>query len=265
MNRFVALCLLLCGTCWASDPSQYYNNEKLFHQTATLQDDFYKGEIQQLPYTFEEDEKKYGNSQPERSNRKVRRWAKRFEKDFSRWAYAGLENLIHFSYITLRKKGYRTYAEELKTEWHSIKYQFKAHLSYRGCRDIGDFDPMSQWLADWYDKIEGAIGKPLCDLLHISDIKTFNYCVPVVFDPCFPQWDKNDYIEHFATDNIYHGLSPVVLYWVSYGVCAGATWGLGAFTFCGPIASGLEYLYEYTIADDLGGKIYDMFCDERRL
>jgi len=193
---------------------------------------------------------------------KAQRIAKRLETRLAQTTFTALEGLLKFTYMTLRANGHWSLAYALQREWHyDQRHRFERYLYAQG-RVIGDYPPLSQWLADWYDKIEAALGKPMCDLLHISDIKSINHGIPVVFDPCFPQWTKQDFKEHFATDGIYHGLGSVVVYWVSYATCSFGSFGTGFFVFCAAFCNGVEYAFEYTIAGPLADKIYDLACGD---
>ena len=181
-----------------------------------------------------------------------------------------IKNLLNTAEKELTRKGHDDVASELRMEYGERFDGFLTRMVSDG-RNIGDHKPLWDWLGRAYAKIEGALGLTICQLLHLSDLKTINYGIPVVFHPCtFPmdhvQGDRIvEYRRHFsgkADGEIYDGLIPVISYWVAWGVCEGATWGTGWFIICSPIATLVEIAEERWITPKLSDKIYTRRCQQ---
>ncbi len=89
---------------------------------------------------------------------------------------------------------------------------------------LGDHAPLSLWLATFYDSMEKILGKPMMDKLYLSDVKVFNYAIPVVFQPSGDRrngdcWDAAEYKLHFVP------FSAATVYWLTRGVCYAVTTG----------------------------------------
>lgn len=166
-----------------------------------------------------------------------------------------LSNLIRTAAGELRKRGHSYQGNQMETEWFDT-YQYRL---LKG-RDIGDHGPLSQWLADKYNMLEFLLGVEVCKALHFSDLKTFNYCIPVVFNPCNPEWDKEEYKRHFSEGSVYYGLVPTVSYWVLYGACGAATMGTGFIYGCGLAGAISEKLVAMFVAPRLSDFIWDKAC-----
>ena len=152
-------------------------------------------------------------------------------------------------------------------------FEFKYQTEFSGYltkmvvsdRNIGDHKPLSTFLADYYNRLEFIIGVDMCKALHLSDIKTLNFCLPVVFKPCSFDMGtvtiarKDEYRKHFAQDDVYYGLVPVVVYWVIDVPCMMFTAGIGAL-FCGPIAGVAEYGMANFLAPKLSDSLFDSVC-----
>jgi hypothetical protein len=180
-----------------------------------------------------------------------------------------IEKLVKFAAGQMYKKGFKKEAEQIRDEYDK---QFAGYLTkmsrYSLFTNIGDHKPLSDWLATTYEKIESALGFTVCETLHLTDIKTLNYGLPIVFNPCdFDMGAITDarlveYRRHFSgkcDGEKYHGVAPVVTYWTAELICTIATWGSG-FLFCSPIAGGAEFIMQ-KVAPKLSDKIYDMACN----
>ena len=172
-------------------------------------------------------------------------------------ADASLDILFKVSIHQLKIKGHRGTAKEIETGWK--RYNGSVYRIVRnGARDIGDFEPLSQFIADAYDKIEAKLGAKLCYTLRISDIKTLNYTIPVVFNPCTVNIDE--YFMHFVHDANYRGFAPVVSYWGVMIGCLAATYGAGAIAVCSPIAMAVEYSMDKYVAPVMATRIHERKC-----
>jgi len=173
-----------------------------------------------------------------------------------------LSRLVKFAVFQLRRNGYDEDADELQNEY-SVYYEFAVRNFYLNVVpvDLGDHEPLSQWLADWYDKLEARLGPFIMELTHLDDIKVFNYAIPVVFHPTGwhgDSWDIDEYRLHFVP------LSGVVAYWTSWGVCVGATWGMGMITFiCTPVGMICEHLVVKYVAPPISDRVYCRFNECR--
>jgi hypothetical protein len=162
--------------------------------------------------------------------------------------------IIRTAGARLRDKGFVAEANTIESEWAFV------YMPIFTDRDIGDHKPLSDWLAKTYDAIEAKLGIQLCTLLHLSDLKTINFGIPVVFDPCNAEWDMVEYAKHFVGDEKYFGLAPVITYWCVSIACTAATWGAGIGWLCGPLGSGAELVMARFIAPKLSDRIYTAAC-----
>jgi len=166
-----------------------------------------------------------------------------------------LRAIIKIGTINLRKKGYYAEAYELETEWKQWDGKLPAMIFDK---NIGDFKPLSDWLALAYEILELKLGKDVCETLRLTDIKTINYCVVVVFKPCV--YGYSNFYDHFVTDHVYKGLAPVVSYWATVITCDIVSYGTGYFFICSPIGMLVERAMLNRISPWLAPKIYDRVC-----
>lgn len=157
-----------------------------------------------------------------------------------------LDAMVRFAAWKLNQKGHPKESKRLLSEWEG---RWSVVLL---SRDLGDHRPMSKWLADKYAMLEFTLGKDLCHMLRLDDIKTVNYALPVVFK-CVDNVDEREYSKHFIP------LCGVVAYWGSLAACTGLTFGTGFF-FCGPIAMSVEWLTENVFAPKINGSAWKRAC-----
>lgn len=165
--------------------------------------------------------------------------------------------IIEVAYRNLKRKGHAQTASKLRTEWKQHQGEI-VRIVRNPSRDIGSFKPLSDWLARAYETIEAKLGYEICRALRLSDLKTLNYAIPVVFAPC--KHGQNEFTMHFCHDAKYRGLAPVVTYWTVSITCSMATFGLGIFFVCSPIAMLTELVMDRKIAPWLAPKIYNAAC-----
>lgn len=170
--------------------------------------------------------------------------------------------------ILLRKAAYKLSVEGFQSNAENIYYDWTETYQYMlldSARDIGDHSPLSTWLALTYAVIEADLGVEVCKATHLSDIKTFNYAIPVVFKPCSFSMDmitiarNEEYKDHFAKGAIYEGLVPVLTYWAVELPCIVSTSGLASFV-CSPISSLAEKFMGNRIAPSLSDRIFHGLC-----
>jgi hypothetical protein len=174
-----------------------------------------------------------------------------------------LDRVVRLALSNAAASGDALWAAQRLAEWE-LRYQ--GWITRRlFTDDIGDHNPLSLWLANLYDHVEALLGVDLCRILHLSDIKTFNFCIPVVFRPCTFPMDavtgsrELEWIRHFDEGAIYYGLFPVVLYWIADIACSVGTYGGGAMWLCGPIAGFAEWLTG-TFSGGFGAFIFEQAC-----
>jgi hypothetical protein len=170
-----------------------------------------------------------------------------------------IDRIICTATKVLRAKGYDQEAEDLQKE-HSEGYQTAVSDLCAGVvrTGIGDHRPLSQWLAKVYDKLEAKLGTFIMEATRLRDIKIFNYCIPVCFNPKgdpkinpLISWGLDEYLVHFVA------LASVTAYWVTWAICVGLTWGMGAVSFlCNLPAMGIERLIATKVAPNWGKRVY---------
>lgn len=178
-----------------------------------------------------------------------------------------LNSLVNKAIHELHKKGEHDLAAKAEKEWNASFRGFLTNGMATSGRygDIGDHKPLIQWLADFYDKIEGVLGVDVCKMFRISDIKTFNFCIPVAFHPCtfdmgkIPGARKDEYRVHMQKGAVLNGLLPVTTYWACDIACVFGTSGIGVL-FCGPVAGIAEAIMAGPISARISDKIYDKAC-----
>ena len=158
-----------------------------------------------------------------------------------------LDAMVRFAAYKLKRSGNTTQADKLIKEWEN---QYSRYLE--NARDLGDHAPLSKWLADKISLLELILGTQLMKATRLYDLKVINYGLPMVFR-CLDHADEVEYGKHFIP------LTGVVIYWTSFFVCVGGTWGTG-FLFCGPLAMGAEFLTVNLIAPRLNHFCWNLAC-----
>lgn len=183
-----------------------------------------------------------------------------------------IQLIIMRGVAALRDQGFDNEASEIEVQYESYR-GYVTHMV--SGRHIGDHKPLLDFLAKVYDQIEAKLGVQVCKSLHISDIKTLNYCIPVVFHPCTFSLDglsvdrEAEYRRHFAMDDggsadpehSLYGLTSVIVYWVVEGICLTSTSGIGSI-LCGAGATLAEYFMGHTIAPNLSDKLFVRSCGQ---
>lgn len=212
--------------------------------------------------------------------------ARRIERDISRDLTRGqlpavaertdqvINTLITLAARQMERRGHEAEAAQLRFEFGEKYRGFLVKMMAaraRGERNIGDHKPLSDWLAKAYDKINAALGDTICGLLHLSDLKTLNFGIPVVFHPCdFPMDSvtgdrKTEYRRHFsgkADGEALDGFVPVVSYWLTWAICEAATWGGGWFIICSPLGTLVEVAEERWLTPKLSDAIFEKACGQ---
>lgn len=134
-----------------------------------------------------------------------------------------------------------------------------------GYMDIGDHPEqvLSTWLRDFYERLELILGVTICKATHLSDIKSINSTVKIVFKPCSFEMDLvsgeriDEYRRHFNAGEVYYGLVPVAVWWL-VDVPLLMT---PAAMFAGTIASAVQFGISKTVGPKLSDLVYTKSCD----
>lgn len=173
---------------------------------------------------------------------------------------AALDLLVERASKKLDEAGDSEYAYFKHTEW---KRQYSGTLTrLMNARDIGDHptQELSVWLEDFYEHLEFVLGIEVCKALHLSDIKTINCTVKIVFYPCSFLMDSvageriDEYRRNFAEGEVYYGLVPVLSFWaVEIAMMAGGI----PVPF---VAGGVEFMMGKFVAPKLSDAIFTRVC-----
>lgn len=203
----------------------------------------------------------YTVSQENEASGRLERLVRRFDEgglvEMAEETERDLDGLFWIAVRNLKRRGHYGLAREIESGWRKQKDTLFI-LALKSNRDIGDFKPLSQWLATAYDKIEAALGLEICRALRLSDIKTYNYTIPVVFRPC--SVNEMQYELHFIHDSKYRGFFPTTAYWATSITCSVATFGAGYFFICSPIAMLVELGADRWAAPWLAPRIWEAAC-----
>lgn len=175
----------------------------------------------------------------------------------------------------LWKNGFGDLAERLKFEWEGT---YKGSLLRYG--EVGDHQPLSDWVAVWYMLMEQVLGENVMEMSHLKDIWVLNFTIPVTFEPhadsvwCKEQLQAypedtcaDEYRRHFAgtkyygddpyaTAALHHGFSGVCTYWLVFAGCEAALWGTDFTLVCGLAGDGAEAVMEKWPAPKISVRIW---------
>ena len=156
-----------------------------------------------------------------------------------------LDALLSEAARVLAERGMVAESEQISHEWRGMRARLS--LLELGVLDLGDHDPLNEWLARTYAKLEGWAGTEILEFFRLDDIKILNYAIPVVFSPS--SWDAKEYKLHFVP------FSAVVTYWSSRLACALATSGTLSW-FCGSIAEVPRWAVKRWVGPWLSDKVH---------
>lgn len=174
-----------------------------------------------------------------------------------------VSTILYIAEHNLRIRGFEYEADEIGEG----RIQFEGFLvqSYLS-RDIGSFAPMSKFLDRVETMVEQKLGYKLTYALRITDLKTINYSIPVVFfSAC--KVGMYEYMAHFCGDihvnpksqHPYRGLFPTTSYWTMLVSCSLSTAGLLSFA-CSPVAAIGEWAIDGGFSPWLAPRLYQTFC-----
>ena len=169
-----------------------------------------------------------------------------------------LEAIIRSAAGHLRAKGYASEAVRIHEEYEASFKGSVLQMTRLSPMDIGDHRPLSIWLAAWYERLEDLLGPKVMEVSRLKDIKTFNFAIPVVFnptgDPLFPPvvpWGADEYRLHFVP------FAGAVSYWLTTVSCSAASWGMGWVTYvCSYAGWGVEYVVMKRFAPRWSDRVY---------
>jgi len=184
-------------------------------------------------------------------------------EEFAQYSNNTIDAIIQKSVRALKLKGSWKLALELEEGWSQFDGELvritKNPKNHSSIRAIGDFAPLNQWLSDAYEQIEADLGHAYCFSQRISDLKTINHGLVVVFEPCTYGYDE--FFKHFASDDPkYRSVLPVVSYWATVIGCYAGSYGTGVFMFCGAAGTLVESMVDEQFGPMIAPKIYEGAC-----
>jgi hypothetical protein len=182
------------------------------------------------------------------------------QRDLAMKVDRSIEQMVRLATHKLRQKGLKTEAREWENDY---RLHFEGRLTYMvtaraegRLRDIGDWAPMSQWLKEFYDRLESVLGEEIMAFTHLEDIKFINYCVPVVFNfESIPDdlISPAEYKKHFVV------LGGLTAFWTVSIACDIGTWGTGYWLICTPAGMLAKYATVNYIAPPMSPRWYQFF------
>jgi hypothetical protein len=168
------------------------------------------------------------------------------------------KNIVKLAVLILRRKGFTDKADEIEQEY-KVYNNFTYMYAIGAFNDIGDHPPMWEWLDRLEKDLRERLGDFIMKATRLEDLRTFNYGLPIVLQPAGDERTNpatvislDDYAQHFIP------FSGCLSYWTAWGICTGATWGIGAIVFiCSPIGMITERIVVTKIAPDLANNIWN--------
>jgi len=156
---------------------------------------------------------------------------------------------VKFGSHHLMRKGLKIGKIKLK-EWETNYSKVFLNVEI-GQMDLGDHEAIA-WLLDFYNILETNLGLVTLQRLHLDDMRTFAYAIPVVFSPARSDIDKPEYKLHFVP------FSKGTGYWLVLGGCSIYNWiGTPVTTLiCDPIAEAGRLAFGL-IGDPLSDAIWE--------
>ena len=181
--------------------------------------------------------------------------------EFADHSERALDAMIYIAKKNLRYYGFEFHANKIEREWESHKGSIMMLALNLGKenRPIGDYQPLSEWLAGVVDTLIEKLSWDVVHALRLTDISSLNYGLRYIFvQPCSNGLSEFNY--HFADDPKYRAVFPVVARWSASITCNLATFGAGIWWLCGPVSMLVEFGAS-KIAPGLGERIYGWACE----
>jgi hypothetical protein len=174
-------------------------------------------------------------------------------------AQSGLNVMVAEGVQELRDSGETKLADKYEGEWNK---QFSSYLlvtARLGILDLGDHDPLSAWLSNYYKVLFTKTNGAIRSIRLIEDINTMNYALAVVFSPngkwraqasSYNDEDRIEYRKHFIP------FANIATYWVSLEVCKHYASDYGQL--CDDAADELEHLMGRYVAPPVSDWVFGM-------
>lgn len=137
--------------------------------------------------------------------------------DMKRASQMALNTVVDAGIQALRDNGDHRIADQYEDDW---KHHFADYFVRPSVLDLGDHKALSQWLANFYVKLEDRLGTATIHNGFLGDIYAMNYAIPIVFAPkgdwrstTTPNRDWVEYRKHFIP------FANVVTYWAANLAC----------------------------------------------
>jgi hypothetical protein len=159
-----------------------------------------------------------------------------------------LNVLVKFGSHHLMRKG-KMEGKVMLAEWEK-KYSSVFIAQEIGSLDIGDHEAVA-FLLKFYLALESVFGQDRLEKMHLRDIWTLAYAIPVVFEPKRVDISQPEYKLHFVP------FSKAVGYWTVMGGCTAYNYlGTPVTTLiCDPIAEAGRFVFG-AIGDGLSDAIW---------
>lgn len=157
----------------------------------------------------------------------------------------------------LRTNGDRALADQYEDDWahHFADFMVRTH-------DLGDHKPLSQWLANFYTKLEDRLGATTIHNGLLGDIYLMNYAIPMVFAPkgdwrtkTTPNRDWVEYRKHFIP------FANVITYWSTNIACNYVMKKQGAGSqgkkLCGQVSEKLRFAMGRYVAPKISDFVFN--------
>jgi hypothetical protein len=167
-------------------------------------------------------------------------------QDLSQQTQKALNALVSIGVAELQKRGYSREAGRWSDSWNN---QFANYFDAVGILNLGDHAPLSRWLVGFYNDLEAKLGKTVCEILYLDDLRVFNYAIPVVFNPLGlkgDHWDMVEYRKHFVP------FAAATTYWAGQIACGFVTNIIG-----GVICSFAAVVPRYAMQDFIAPSLSD--------
>jgi hypothetical protein len=163
-------------------------------------------------------------------------------------AQNGLNIMVARGIAILREVGENQIADQFESEWNN---QFSHYLI---SHELGDHDPLSPWLANYYNVLSAKTDGIIKGVQLIADINTMNYALGVVLRPhgnwrTYTDYDRIEYRKHFIP------MADIITYWTSLELCKHYVKGMGK-QVCGKGATELEKLMGRYVAPQLSDFVW---------
>jgi hypothetical protein len=167
---------------------------------------------------------------------------------FAERTYEALNVLVARAVSELQDEGFGAEAQYWASSWTGLIFS----------KDLGDHEPLVQWLSTFYNRLEELLGPRVMRLTGLEDIKIFNHGIPVAFHPNGwhgDDWDINEYRLHFVP------LAGAITYWICNLACSATAPPLVGHA-CGPLSEIPRWAMKKYIAPKLSDRVYRKYRNE---